>query len=663
MEQDAAKKDSLRVLYVEDSPQDVDIINELLTEAGFEVSMDITEKKNEYISLLQSRTYDVILSDFKLPGFDAFGALQSAIEICPNTPFICVSGSIGEDIAIDLIKRGAVDYVLKDRLGRLPLAIKRAIHEVKEKESRQHAEEALRESERRFHVLAENSPVGIFQTDGEGNTIYVNPRWCEISGLPKEKAMGTAWLEAVHSEDKEQVSSGWKKAAHEHVPSQAEYRFIRPDGKIAWVIGQAIPEKDSENKIVGYVGTITDITSRKLAEEELRENEAKRNELERELIQAQKLEGLGTLASGIAHDFNNLLSIILGHASLLAKKNIEGQAAQNKNVDAIVNAARRGATLVNQMLTFARKTEVLTESLSLNDIINELIKLLRETFPKMITVEAQLDENLPLIDADATQVHQVLLNLCVNARDAMPAGGKLMLSTYREAGEALRDKHPKATCENYVVLAVADTGTGIDEETQRRMFEPFFTTKEHGKGTGLGLSLVFGIMESHNGFITFHSEVGKGTTFQCYFPVPDKALERVRVEEDATETVPGGDETILVVEDEESLRELLCEILEPKGYTVLTAEDGEKGMTVYQKYRKEIALVISDLGLPKFGGDELFRRLKKANPDVRLILSSGYMEPGMKFKTLKDGVRDFIPKPYNPNEVLRVVYAVLHGGK
>ena len=391
---------------------------------------------------------------------------------------------------------------------------------------------------------------------------------------------------------------------------------------------------------------------RKLAEE------AKKS-LEVQLHQAQKLESLGTLASGIAHDINNILGIIIGHASLL-----EGQPADaptiRKRVEAITKASMRVTNLVKQMLTFARKSDVHMDSVLLNDVVDEVAKLLHELLPRTIVVIPQLDNTLPPIQGDPTHVHQVILNLCVNARDAMPDGGELTISTYRESGEALRPEHPKATAEDYVVLSVADNGTGMDKEMQRRIFEPFFTTKGRDKGTGLGLSVVFGIMESHSGFVTVQSEPGKGSTFRCYFPLSAATKETVHVDT-TTHDISGGNETILVVEDEEMLRELLRTFLESKGYRVLTSADGEEALDIYTRHQKTIAVVVSDLGLPKFGGDELCRRLAKLNPGIRLIIASGYVDPAVRERMTQEGVREYVHKPYNPNELLSAIHTVLRG--
>ncbi len=526
---------------------------------------------------------------------------------------------------------------------------------------RKQAEEALVLSERKYKDIFESAPLGIYQSTLDGRFITCNSELAKILGYDSPEDLTDLDMATDIYYEKEERAALIARFKPHGSAADLEIRWKKKDGAPVWIQLNSRAIRDANGKTLRFEGFVRNITERKQAEEQLKQNETKRHELELELIQAQKLESLGTLASGIAHDFNNLLGVIIGNASLLEELLGDSPAAYKKNIDAILRASTRGAAVVKQMLTFARKTDVLIESVMLNDLVNEIVRLIRETFSRTIRVEADLAPDLPSIDADATQVHQVLLNLCVNARDSMPDGGTLIITTCRESGKELRDRRPNATADSYVVLSVEDTGTGMDEETQRRIFEPFFTTKEHGKGTGLGLSLVFGIMQSHDGFITFRTEPGKGTIFQCYFPVPAGAPQIPKVETERSEMIPAGNETVLVVEDEDLLRELLTQILVSKGYTVLSAEDGECGFATYQKHRSEIALVISDLGLPKFGGDELYRRLKEADSDVRLILSSGYIEPGMRATILEEGVKDVIPKPYNPDEVLRTVRRVLDG--
>ncbi|MFH0988629.1 MAG: PAS domain S-box protein [bacterium] len=525
------------------------------------------------------------------------------------------------------------------------------IHDVTE---RKRVEEALRKSEEKYRGIFENVQDVFYEAAIDGTILEVSPSIEVMSKgqYHRNDLFGKSMYDFYSNPGEREALLAVLQERGRVTDFEITLKN-RDDSQIPCSISSKI-QFDAQGHPKKIIGTLRDITERKV-------NENQKKYLEAQLQQAQKLESLGTLASGIAHDFNNILGIIIGHAALLERLPADCSTIQ-QNVEAIRKAAMRGANLVKQMLTFARKTDVLIESVTLNNVVNEVIKLLHETFPRTITIDLQLENDSPLIEADATQVHQVLLNLCVNARDAMPSGGTLTISTHTESGEALRDKYPRATDQEYVVLSVADSGTGIDEETQRRIFEPFFTTKERGKGTGLGLSLVFGIMESHNGFVSVKSDLGKGTTFQCCFPVPYKTLELTQVQERTTEEIPGGSETILVVEDEELLRELVKVILASEGYTVLTAGDGEEGLGAYQRHQKEIALVISDLGLPKFSGDELYRKLKALNPGLPMILASGFIEPGMKEQILKEGVKGFIQKPYNPNVVLRAIRNVLDNG-
>ncbi len=389
-----------------------------------------------------------------------------------------------------------------------------------------------------------------------------------------------------------------------------------------------------------------------------KQSEEKRRQLEQQLFQAQKLESIGTLASGIAHDFNNILGIILGHSSFL-RRNHPDPVKFLQSIEAVEKATHRGASLVKQLLTFARKSDAAFERVLINDIIKEITKLLHETFAKTIAVSTNLKTDLPHIFADITQIHQVLLNLCVNARDAMPNGGTLSITTSTVEGDIVVTEFQKATAREYILIEVADTGTGMDETIKKKMFEPFFTTKGPDKGTGLGLSVVYGIIESHHGFISAASEVGKGTSFRIYLPVQEHGIEYNHARTIAAQDVPGGAETVLLIEDEEMLKELVKAILVSKGYNVLTAVDGEEGISVFSRHEKDIAVVVSDMGLPKLGGQELFRNIKAINPKARVILASGFIDPIIKSALLKEGVKDFIQKPYSPDEILQAIRAAI----
>ncbi len=376
--------------------------------------------------------------------------------------------------------------------------------------------------------------------------------------------------------------------------------------------------------------------------------------LQNDLFQAQKLQSIGTLAGGIAHDFNNILCIILAYVTSMRRLKLS-TGNDIESLNAISQAVQRGAALVRQVLTFARKTDAVLEVIDINSLVLELLSMLRRTFPKIITFSEQLGGNLPFIVADHSQIHQALLNLCVNARDAMPYGGIIIVKTESLTKEYVAEKFPSAGYSNYICISVTDTGEGMDETTRQKVFDPFFTTKEKGKGTGLGLSVVYGIMQAHDGFIDMESTPGQGTAFRLFFPVPvaiDESRELLKPDE-RYET--GGKETILLVEDEESLLETVRLMLRSYGYTILTAKDGRAAVDTYVHHQTQINLVITDMGLPGITGEDEFRELKMINPDVKVILVSGYIDPDYKSELLKQGIYDFIQKPYRLESILKKI--------
>jgi two-component system, cell cycle sensor histidine kinase and response regulator CckA len=504
-------------------------------------------------------------------------------------------------------------------------------------------EEKLRESEERFRRLVELSPDSI-AVHSEGKIVFVNTAAVKLMGASNASELeGKPVRNFVHPEYwgvvEGRVNRMSKKA--EDVPL-IEEKFIRLDGTVIDVEVAAIPFTFEGKPAIQVV--IRNVSERKQLEEQFR--------------QAQKMEGIGTLAGGIAHDFNNVLSIILAYTTFITKRNPTPEKVM-ESLATIEKAVQRGAGLVRQLLTFARKADIQLDYLSLNDVIMEIRNLLQETLAKTITFSLQLDERVPKILADHNQLHQALLNLCVNSRDAMGKGGVLSFETKAVPRSAIHDKFSNATEEWYVRLSVADTGEGMSEDTRKRIFEPFFTTKEKGKGTGLGLAVVYGVINNHHGFIDVESAIGKGTTFYLYFPVPAEILDAVEIGGVSVESASGGNETVLLVEDEELLLDLLKSTFEMKGYTALIARDGEEAVDMYRKHQKEIALVLSDIGLPKMGGYDEFLAIKKINPHVKVIFASGYLDPDLRVQMLKAGVHDFIQKPYESDEVLKKVRVVL----
>ncbi|MGD0591142.1 MAG: PAS domain S-box protein [Bacteroidota bacterium] len=518
-----------------------------------------------------------------------------------------------------------------------------SMHDITE---RKRVEEALQESELRFRSLYENATIGLYRTTPDGNILLANPALVKMLGYASFQKLAERNLEKEGFESSSQRKEFLEKIERGGEVIGYESKWIRQDGTAIFVLESARAIRDSHGKTLYYDGTVEDITERKLLEEQMR--------------QMQKLEELGTLAGGIAHDFNNILGIILAY--ITSTKRFKGDTKKlDLAVDTIVKAVDRGKTLVQQILTFARKTETEFGPVNVNGVVMEIMTMIFETFPKVLTYAQNFDKSITFINADRSQLHQALLNLCVNARDAMSSGGLLTINTRMVSVVSLRHQHPGAAASSYVCIEVSDTGEGMTEEIRKRIFEPFFTTKEIGKGTGLGLSVVFGVVQTHKGFIDVESELGKGTTFRLYLPASQAAAPISIKDEETLEEIPGGTETLLVVEDEEMLMMSLQMVLVEKGYKVFSAEDGLTALKIYQERKNDIALVLTDLGLPTITGLEVCQRIKTINPNEHIILATGYLDPEMKSEFLKAGVQHFLYKPYDLKQVLKVVREVLDG--
>jgi two-component system, cell cycle sensor histidine kinase and response regulator CckA len=506
------------------------------------------------------------------------------------------------------------------------------------------ADRQLKEAERRYREMFDENLAGLYVSTPEGRLLACNAAYARIFRFSSiEDALSASPITLYPHPD---VRNRFlERLQRERKLENYEMHLVRRDGTSAFIVENVIGKFDERGELVEFHGYVFD--------------ETKRRELEQQLVQSQKLQGVGTLAGGIAHDFNNLLGIILGHTTFLREK-ADGAPEISRRIEAMHQAAERGAGLVKQLLTFARKSEPLVEPVNLNDIVEEISRLLHETFPRTIEVVLRRQPALPFVTADATQMHQVLLNLCVNARDAMPAGGTLTLVSGTVRGEELRDRFASAHPVEYVLLRVTDTGTGMDEATRLRIFEPFFTTKGPGKGTGLGLSLVFGAVETHHGFIDVESTPGEGTAFSIYLPAAVlPAHSRKKEAPKSAADVPGGTETILLIEDEAMLGDLLAAALTGKGYRMLRAHDGQEGIEQFARHRTEIDLVITDIGLPVVGGAEVFRRIRAIEPAAKIILASGYIDPDLKAELQQAGASHFVQKPFAVSGVLATVRDVL----
>ncbi len=494
-----------------------------------------------------------------------------------------------------------------------------------------------------FQQLFESSPAGIVLLGKNNEILNANRAFEQMFHYPVEELRGINIDDLIVPEALRSEGENLSLRSQRGDVVQKETVRMRKDGVLVGVSIAGYPIV-IENERVGIYGMYIDISERRKLEDQLR--------------QAQKMEGIGTLAGGIAHDFNNVLGIILAYTSVLQQGKVD-PGKESQCLETIEKAVQRGATLVRQLLTFARKTDVMLESLNLNELVTELSAMLKEAFPKTITFSLQLGNQLPSIIGDHNQIHQALLNLCLNSRDAMPHGGSITFTTEIIDRATLPEHYSDAQDDRYICLSVADTGEGMDETTRSRVFEPFFTTKVRGKGTGLGLAVAYGVVKGHRGYIDVESAVGKGTTFRLYFPASPRKYESLETAKEESKDVVGGNETILIVEDEDLLLVLVKTICEARGYKIFTAKDGEEGVKMYAEHKDEISLVLTDLGLPKLGGFEEFLEIKRINPHVKVLFASGYVDPQLRGEMLKAGIQDFVQKPYESSKLLMKIREVL----
>ena len=547
------------------------------------------------------------------------------------------------------------------------------------------------ESRRRLVAIVESSDDAIISKDLNGTITSWNRGAEKLFGYSPEEMIGQPVLRLIPPERYNEEPGILERIRRDEPIEHYETVRRRKDGSLVEISLSVSPIKDSGGKIIGASKIARDITDRKEAERALRaaKNElARANEelerrvqertaaleraqaerlrnmeeqkkLEDQLRQAQKMESIGTLAGGIAHDFNNILNIIKGYASILPRKDTNSADA----LKVIEDTIERGAALVKQLLTLARKSDTCLASIDPNQVLRDLSALLQQTLPKAVDVALQLECNLPPIMADAGQITQALLNLCVNARDAMPAGGKLTLKTAAVSPAQIQQKFPQAEDVDYVRIDVTDTGTGIEPAARARIFEPFFTTKPHGQGTGLGLAIVYGIAKNHNGFIDLATEVGAGATFSLYLPVMERDVKAAYADSAAGES-PITDSAnnrgvILIAEDEHNMRSLLRRSLSRIGYRVITAADGQEVIDLYHRHKEQIQVALLDLGLPKIQGWDIIVQLKRDNPDLHIVVTSGYVDPDLKIRLDGAGVDAVVYKPYAIGQVVGILQDII----
>jgi PAS domain S-box-containing protein len=759
---------------VDDSAEDAELLTRVLRRAGLEPECRRVDNRADMSAALGEQTWDIVIADYSMPQFSGTAALALLRERDADTPFIFVSGTIGEETAVAALRSGAQDYVLKGNLARLAPAVERELRDAELRRERRRAEEKLKRSEARYRELFENAPVALYRTLPSGEILDANGALVKLLGYPSREAM-LRHSAVEHYVDPAERLRWVERLGQSGVAVDFETRLRRVDGVEVVVENSGKVVRDSEGRVLYIEGSLVDITERRRAERELRATKERlshvvaassaviyvldarseelaltwvseniisilgwardevvsrgwwadqvhpedreraraergsvlsadrvgqeyrlrrkdgsyrwvldesrlvrdaagapeevigawldvteKKSLEAQLQQSQKMEAIGRLAGGIAHDFNNLLTAIRGYADLLREQIREGD-PRRADVDEIRRAADRAAGLTRQLLTFSRRQVLQPRILDLNEVIAAMDRMLRRIIGEDVELVAVSFPGLWPVKADPGQIEQVVVNLAVNARDAMPRGGRLTIETANvELDEGYQATHGFAVEPGrYVMLAVTDTGTGMTQEVQARIFEPFFTTKEPGKGTGLGLATAYGIVKQSGGHITVYSELGRGSTFKLYLPqAPPEA--QASVARAAPEGLTEGTETVLLVEDDAAVRRLARQILERLGYSVLEARSPADALDMAGR-AGPIHLVVTDVVMPGMSGRELADRVGRLRPGVKILYTSGYPGEAIARQGVLETGTEFLPKPFTANGLAQKVRQVLDG--
>ncbi|MFZ4621237.1 MAG: PAS domain S-box protein [Bacteroidota bacterium] len=503
------------------------------------------------------------------------------------------------------------------------------------------AESALTESEEKYRRLFEDSKDGIYITTFDGQLLDGNSSMMEILGFTDKEEMKKFNVRDFYFYPYDRLKLIRELELNDYV-KDFSVTLKRKDSNKAHVLITTVVIRDDRGRPVLFNGSMRDITEKK--------------QLEQQLIQAQKMESIGTLAGGIAHDFNNLLAMILGTAELIKRHAKENPSIQNY-ITRIIEASERGSSISKQLLLFARPEQSELQPISVQSVVGQVNDFLSHFLPKTVAVRCELTDGSPMIMGDEGHLHQAILNLSINARDAMPNGGIITIGVKQVDGASVRQQFVEAAEQEYITVSIHDTGTGMEEDIQQRIFEPFFSTKSRGKGTGLGLAIVHGIVKLHQGFINVQSKKGIGTTFTMYFP----SISVVTAGTQQHEAAMTGEnkETILIVDDEEMLREILQESLREEGYQILSASDGIEALKTFAEHRDTVSLVITDLGMPNMGGEELFNKLHAMDPKLKVIVSSGYLDNSTRSDLLRKGIKDVLTKPYRFDLIFTTIRRIL----
>jgi two-component system cell cycle sensor histidine kinase/response regulator CckA len=642
--------DPITILLIEDEPAHAELVRRAFQASGDRFDLVTVSTLTGAFKLIETKRPDLIITDWALPDGDG-GRLLSHAQSNGDLPVIVMTSYGNEQTAVEAMRSGALDYVVKsaEAMSDMPHVAERALREWQLVHDRRVAEEALRESEVRFRTLSENAPDIVYTLSHDGRFTYVNPAWEKILGHPAYEVMGRPLTEFVAEEDRDDVESLLiRVCAGPDAIQGLKGAFLHKNGTRRIFLVSCGPNVNPEGRVTGAVGLLKDITAT--------------IQLESQLLQSQKMEALGTLAGGVAHEFNNVLTAIKGYTQLMAIDK-EMPESLRELLDKIDEATGRARDLTRKLLTFSRIESGVKTAVDINTVVNTVVDLILHTFPRNIKVQLNLDKDIGIISANSTQLEQVVLNLSLNAKDAMPDGGELTFTTApRRLDESFCRVNPWATPGHYVVLSVADAGSGIAPHDVTRIFEPFYTTKEAEKGTGLGLSVAYSIIRSHSGGILVDSRPANGTRFDLFFPIQEVPVEEVPDETISAPFIKGQGEHVLVVDDEDAVREVTRSALENFGYQVDEATNGAEALKAVQMARdadRPYHLILLDLAMPIMDGRECYHRLINQDAPPRILIATGHLSDRETFEEKFPQAMGLLQKPFDLRTLLDEVHKTL----
>jgi two-component system, cell cycle sensor histidine kinase and response regulator CckA len=629
------------VLIVDDDVAMTDNLEDILGDEGYAILSAGT--CSQALALAAAQKPQVALLDLKLPDDTGINLLADLKRMYPECVCALITAYADVESAISALEKGAFHYLQKPvRPMELINLLERIFETIQDREDKRQAEDRLKESEQRFRTIVESARDAIFLKDCDLRYTLVNPVMETLLGLRAESFINRSDEQIFRQKDTVQTTKTDQRVLNGEIVEQEEIRQVGGKKKILHCI--KVPMRDSAGRITGLCGFTRDLTGTR--------------NLEAQLLRAQKMEAIGTLAGGISHDFNNLLQGILGYTQMLilGRKTSDPELVKLR---AIERAAKRASELTARLLAFSRKVEIHLRPVNLNPVVQQVKKLLERTIPKMIDIQLRLSDSLHTINADTGQLEQVILNIGLNARDAMPNGGILTIETSNvHADERQQAYIPNHHAGDYVMLSISDTGHGMTQEVREHIFEPFFTTKRIGQGTGLGMAMAYGIIQNHHGHIACESQEGVGTQFKIYLPAIKMKGEAI-IEEPDLPLHCGQGETLLLVDDELFIRELTGDMLSMNGYQVLTAENGETGFELYQQHRSSIALVILDLIMPGKGGKQCMADILEVDPHAKILIASGFAVQEPSESEVLSQALGFIQKPYNFKKMLQLIREII----